>query len=564
MRTESLRRAAPHPDTGLDRSWRVQPQPGETLTWDGFYTGPEFIAEDELERLCRRLLGASLAELPALGAAGLGPPRADGAPAPRVLLHSTTPDLNTLQGDLHALRVGQRALDCTTYKEARAPFLARPGDLAVGRTRPWRQACAAHGVEALDVRELDHYYLSHALLRCAERHVEAPVPEMQSLIARFAAAPDTVAAVYALEVELQVFLLWLRAQAGIERLRTDANPAAIGEAWNRKEVLHPSVDEALALRVAGEATGEAWLRAESERSGLTLALGRRFPVFPGYTLERRGRDAADFARQAVDAARLLRTRHGLRLGCLKPSESGDGARITLGVPLEDEARLAELARAGWANGDAYLLEAHVRYAEVEVEGERLLLTPSAHVRARALAPGLTLQFMKGTSWKGNVYLEHTSASGLGLSGERYAELRRTMEGLVEAFRSADQELVTAGVDLGVGALDGPTWGAQPLVGVQDLNISFTGAECLRAYMDRNPDVGGAVTRVVRPAPGVDMSALSRALGELAPSDARPVVVASVPDRWGMFAVCGADPRHAVAEALRCQRALLDRGLLIPF
>ena len=575
IRAQSFERSERHPSTGLGRRWLVETADGSQIEWDGFCTGPVALTTTEIADLCQRLLGVSIADIPALSANLLGSPSTDGVRAPRVFLHSTTPDLNSLAGDLSAVRHGRRSLDFTTYKETRAPYLARPGDLAVGRTRPWRENCRVLDVSALALPDVEHYYMSHALLSLAGRHLDAPVAEMTALIQRFADAPDTVASVYALETELQIFLLWVRAQAGIDVLRTDANPTSVAQAWNRKDVLHPSVAAAEALAPPTDADGPAWLAVESAASPLHRRLGHAAPLFPGYTVERRDREQADFVQQVLRAAQLLRTRHGLSLGCLKPSESGDGARIALGIDLADQQRLTALAEEAWSHGDPYLLEAHVDYvrSELRVDGdgaeaitERLLATPSAHVRAGRLAPGLTLQFMAGSSWKGNIYIDERNASTLGLAPEHYAQARRAIEELDAGFRAAGEGLTTAGVDLGIGRLGGPAWGERVLIGVQDLNVSFTGAECLRAYMDRfaaGDELPCAASRVVRPHPGTDLDQLTRALRERAPADANAQVVAAVPDRWGMIAMSGATPDEAARRVMACQQALIADGVLLP-
>lgn len=550
-----------HPATGLEEYWTVRAA-DEALVWDGFCTGPSVLEPAAVEGLCRRLLGISPAELPAASAAGLAPPA--NPASPRVFLHSDTPELRGFEGDLDAVRSGRRPLDFTAYKEARSPYLARPGDLAVGRIRPWRDNCVAAGVPMLPVPDLGHYYLSHALLVLAERHLRAPVPAITALIRRFAEAPDTVAALYAFEPEIQIVLLWLRAQAGLDVLRTDANPPDVAAAWNRKDVLHPTVDVALDMPPPADADGPAWLAREAARSGLGQALGAATPVFPGYTIPRAGVERGRFVRQVLRAGELLRARHGLDRGCLKPSEAGDGARITLDIPLADTARLTALAEQAWGNGDAYLLEPHVRYLGSTLGGEPIAATPSAHIRAGALAPGMTLQFTRGTSWKGNIYIDADSAPGVGLDRAVYREARAAVEALTAAFAAAGQGLVTAGYDVGIGRLGGPVWGERVLLGMQDLNVSFTGAECLRAYMDRHADGPcPAASRVVRPAPHATVPVLAKALSALAPTACEADVVAAVPDRWGMIALRGADARDAAERVLNLRDALLDRGLLLP-
>jgi hypothetical protein len=62
---------------------------------------------------------------------------------PRLMVHSTTPYASSFETDLTAMVEGRPLLDLTTYVETRGLYLARSGDLVVGRTQPWRLAESA-------------------------------------------------------------------------------------------------------------------------------------------------------------------------------------------------------------------------------------------------------------------------------------------------------------------------------------------------------------------------------------------------------------------------------------
>ncbi|NEE17736.1 hypothetical protein G3M58_66160, partial [Streptomyces sp. SID7499] len=83
-----------------------------------------------------------------------------GSTAPSLLLHTTTPLLKAFDGDLAALLSGREPHDVTTYVEARSVYLGTPDDLTLGRTAPWAEAAALRGVPAVDIGDLDHYYLT--------------------------------------------------------------------------------------------------------------------------------------------------------------------------------------------------------------------------------------------------------------------------------------------------------------------------------------------------------------------------------------------------------------------
>jgi hypothetical protein len=179
-------------------------------------------------------------------------------------------------------------------------------------------------------------------------------------------------------------------------------------------MLHPTVEAALSLesQLAGQ-PGPVILEYEHRASEAFKALQVPIPVLPGYAVTWQ-EDRGDFVRDLLRAGALLRDRHGLSRACLKPSDGGNGGRIVPNIELVDTRRVEELATAAWKLGGDQVLEAHVTYFEREVGGERVLTTPSAHVRSGTLLDGLTLQFMRGTSWKGNIYVSAADWENLGL------------------------------------------------------------------------------------------------------------------------------------------------------
>ena len=145
----------------------------------------------------------------------------------------------------------------------------------------------------------------------------------------------------------------------------------------------------------------------------------------------------------------------------------------------------------------------MHYGRVEVAGQTLPTALSGHIRGGEVAPGATMQFMEGTSWKGNVYLDHSTLAPFGVSDVHYEHVRHFMRDFSAAFDRRGGGMVLAGIDFGIGTVGG-RFGDQPLLGVQDLNISFTGAECLRAFLERaqREDPSGksayGVVRIVKP------------------------------------------------------------------
>ena len=365
----------PDPLTGSRYQWVVDTGTGE-IPWRG-YTGPLRIGEEEFQQLCRALLGIEPEHLEAAARSGLRSVEATPQHI-RLMLHSTTPNIKAFETDLASLSAGRIPLDLTTYTEARSLYLAHPKDVAVGRTLPWKDVAQSMPIEMLDLGTTDYYYLSHALLRTAHDTPQHPV--MTRAIALLRHQPETVVSLYSLEPEMQVFLLWLGRQAGLQSINIDANHPQLGEAWNRKALLHPTVEQAQALehRCVDKSPSER-LAIESEAAAATGLLGLTLPVVPGYTLPA-CTDKSQFVSQVQTAAELLVRRHGVHEGCLKPSQGGDGGRIVPGIELMDGDRLRQLAEGAWQVGGDCLLEAHVHYRLIEIDGERVFTSPSSHVR----------------------------------------------------------------------------------------------------------------------------------------------------------------------------------------
>lgn len=573
------RRMLDHPDphTGRAYGWTVE-HGGRRMPWQGLYTGPLTIPRPELGAICQSLLGCGVGELQRYDGL-LQPARGDQARRPALILHSTTPELHTFEGDLHTLLREAPAGNFTTYKEARSVYLARPGDVVVGRTRSWARAVSAleveaKGIEAIILPDVDHYYLSHALLRLAVAHQTTPSEAMARMVACVRATPRLVR-LYAFELEMQIFLLWLARSAGREELAVEANRPALAARWNCKAVLHPTVEVARGLDASLNGQPPAHcLRRESEVCALAEEMGIAVPTVPGYTLVRAERTADDFVAQLRQAAQLLGRRHGLTTGCLKASESGDGARITPGLSLEDGGTLDRLGREAYEHGDDYVLEAHVTYGRVVVAGQELPTALSAHVRGGAVASGATLQFMAGTSWKGNLLLDEASCARLHIAAAHYRRLRRFVEDFHAAFARRDAGLVLAGIDFAVGTVGG-AFGDTALLGVQDLNVSFTGAECLRAFLHKAEQAAAppdgtssvsngtsyGVTRIYRPAAQADHDAFLHLTNAASRDGIFADTIASVPGCWAMVGITGRDPIDALQNLSGLQHSLRAAGLI---
>lgn len=556
---------------GGDPVWSVWLTDGTELTWRDFATGPVVLDDDEITRAARELLGMTTTEVSAAATLELRPFIATGgAFPPAVLMHSATQTTKGFEGDLSDVHLGRMPYDVPGYLEARMVSLGGPGDITVGRTKAWREATEVFGTAAIAISDTDHYYLSHALVMSALAHQRARVPEIDELIAWVAAHPTTVVRLYALDVETQIFLVWLKRQAGLEALAVDANAPAVAHSWNQKTPLHPTVAaaEALAAEVANRDIDEV-LAVEQRESEAYTRLALAIPVLPGYRLVR-GADPESFVAQARAAATLLRERYGITRGCLKPCEAGDGARIVPNLDLDGD-QLAIQAADAHRHGDDYLLEAHVDFLRVTVTGDEFIVAPSGHIRNGHVAPGLTVQLMRGCAWEGNAYFDEASAGQLGLTADQYKTMMDGMQRIRDAFHGDEAKaegcyrgLVTGGVDFAVGTVGG-RFGDRVLVAVIDLNLSSHGAEYMRAFLDevQQRQVHGYVaTRVFRPAVDATLVSTEQALEAAVEAPHHARMVGCVGGSWAMLATTGADTIDATARALRLEDALEAEGLAL--
>ncbi len=537
-------RTSPHPLTGDFYEWAVIVD-GDEVAWQS-YAGPLRFDETDFAIATRKLLSIEPGELPDLVAEHVefaSPSRGQR----RVMVHSTTPYASSFETDLTAMVEGRPVLDLTTYVETRGLYLARSGDLVVGRTQPWRHGTAAEGVERLVLPDADYYYMSQALVRRAVDGGDRD-PVMRHIIDFMRENPSTVVCPYDFEPEFQLFVTWLARITGLGRIRVDANDSRLG-VWNRKRMLHPTVEAALSLGDVDGQPGPVILAREHRASEAFTTLGASIPVLPGYAVSwRENRD--DFSADLHRAAALLRNRYGLTRACLKPSEGCNGGRITPGIDLGDTAPLDELASSAWKLGGDQVLEAHVTYFEREVGGERVLTTPSAHVRSGELLDGLTLQFMRGTSWKGNIFVGPQDWDRLGLDKGVYAALRATMTDLHHRLG-----LLHCGIDFAVGTVGG-VFGDTVVAAVQDINPKVTGALFLREFMARHPEIGaGAATRVLSPNATGSAQRIRELVSQSSTAELPCEEVAVVPGRWAMIATSAATSLTAGVQALTMERTL---------
>ena len=555
------------PTTSLEYQWDLVFDDERRVRWKGFYTGPLTLTTEEIAALCLKLLGIDITELQKVASQELQPTPL-GKNWPALIMHSQTPDVKSFEQDLLDLMNGPTPLDHTTYAEARSAYFARQQDLAIGRTNPWKTAVELEKINAIEIPGIDYYYLSHALLLLAEEHLISTSLEINQILEFLRSNEYTIVRVYNLEKEMQIFLIWLKRLANLENLSIDTNTPDVAQSWNRKSILYPTVRDALALEtILLNHSPRHILEVESRFSLLYKELNLTIPVLPGYTIERSGEDIDSFVQQTIQATRLLKTRYGLERACLKASEAADGARIFAGLDLRDELKIEDLAKDAYQHGDDYLLEAHIEYLQVNVGGQMLKTTPSAHIRWGEVAEGLTLQMTQGTSWKGNIYINEAVGDLFGVSKAHYQIIAETMNDFLCAFQSKNLGLMIAGFDFAIGRIGG-VFEDEVLVAAQDPNVSFNGAECLRIFREKvkehhlwTDDHFYAVTRVIRPTLQGTLPVIRQITDVITDTETYATTIASIPGCWGMIAVANRDPEEVLKKLSSLYDSLIRQNLI---
>ncbi len=546
---------------------------GSVITWKNLSVGALILSDQYLASACQELLGISIENLESLSRKHLIPTSCISAAQlsnTTLVAHSASNTLKFFEKDAIDTQKGNRVDDVAAYIEARSIFLVEKGDISIGRLKDWEVACDEHEVTPLNIGHREYYYLSHALIEMALNYQEGGASSILTwLIDYLKENPNTPVKLYALEHEIQIFLLWLANQARVPQLYVDCNGLDVANNWNKKTPLHPTVIKAKSLQIEEEGSDPYnALLLETELTKLRSDLGVQIPKIPGYIITKDDIGQASLEEQLLIAANLLKTRYGIDKGCLKPTDAGTGVRTVTHLDLDDISSLTGtfLSLHGIAHED-FILEAHVQYSESNIEGHVLPSSPSAHIRLNGVAEGISLQIMDGTCWEGNLYLDASTCEEFGISQSQYDQMHQIMEHFQQAFSVKAQEdtalgLVVAGVDFAIGKLGGK-FGNALVLGVQDLNLRFHGAEFMRILQERvDRKNRHVVTLVIRPTsvgslPNIKKRAreIGSELGDLCEA------LVAIPQRWGMIATSSDTPHNSIRSLNTLVSRLKCEGLI---
>ncbi|MFK7950858.1 MAG: hypothetical protein AB8G11_24980 [Saprospiraceae bacterium] len=532
--------------------WTITAPNGDVILWQGFDCGPLNLSKSEIASYCETLLGIPLEQLSDVASKVLQPIVAPNTIEKSLMLHSTTSDLGAFEGDFAFLQREMKPKNYAGYVETRAIYLGKTADKAVGRMIPWRNGIEHSSLEAIDVANSDYYYLSDYLLTLAATYSEDSKNILAEIIDYLQKNPKTVIRLYVLDAPIQIFLTWLQRVTRLENIYIDANSPEVSNVWNNKNILYPTVQRAAQMDIKDTDSAEDILKKERLENSLYHVLNLNFDTLPGYVIERKSHTFEAFENQLLQAAQLLQNRYGLEKGCLKASEAGDGGRITPNIDLNDTERLKDLAKEAYKYGDDYVLECHFYYANTIIGNEKVDLTPSTHIRSGQVAPGITLQFKRGNSWMGNLFLDKKLAKKVGISNSNYQTIRGTIRDFLQAFEQRNMGLTIAGIDFAIGHIGGK-FGDKKMLAIQDPNISFNGAEFLRVFMEKSKDDVAlfrqqmfALTWVFVPTKNCTYEIIEAVFSKNIQKNNHCKTIGLVPNSWGMIGVSSTNFEDCIA------------------
>ncbi len=543
--------------------WIIKLPNGEEVVWKGFTSGPLNLSKEEIEGLCEKLLGIPLSQLSEVASLVLQPIVAPKSINKSLVLHSTTADLGAFEGDFAFLQRQMKPKNYAGYVETRAVYLGKEDDVAVGRMSSWEKGIEHSVLNAIEVPNLTYYYLSHYLLTIAAVYPNEPNEALEKIITYLKENPQTTIRLYVLDTPIQIFLTWLQRISGLDKIYIDANSPEVSRVWNNKNILYPTVKAAQDIAIAPIDTAKTILKKEQLESLLYKNLGLNLDALPGYVIQRQGKSLDSFEQQLLEAAQLLYIRYGLQKGCLKAGESGDGGRITPNIDLKDTNQLKTLAKEAYKFGDDYVLECHFHYATSLIGKDTVSLTPSAHIRSGQVASGITLQFKRGTSWMGNLYVSEILSEQIGISLAHYHKMQDAIQAFLQAFQQRNLGLTIAGIDFAIGHIGGK-FGGEPMMAIQDPNISFNGAEFLRVFMEKarkqfykENDQIFALTWVFIPTIDCTYKRIEAIFSKNVPFHNYCEIIALVPNSWGMIGVSSSNFEDCILQWEVLKKQMID-------
>jgi hypothetical protein len=533
------------------------------VTWQGLYTGPLVLEEGYLDSICHSLLGVSSIDLAKQVQKKLLPTSYEGKQS--LFLHSPSFTSGFFEKDVEKLQEQNHPFDFASCIETRALSLAKVGDLAVGRTHPWKIAADVYGVEKIDVETVEHYYLSHSLLLLALNYTEGYEGScLFQIIRAVRLNPKIVVRLYSCDYEMQIFLLWLCKIAGVNQLAIEGNGVEVSNHWNAKAPLYPKVLDALSLNISTRDPFQI-LELETKSTDFYSILGLKLPRLPGYVIEVEA-EVSPYEQLEI-AAKLLQNRYGLTHGCLKASKGASGSRIVPNLKLSDTENLKQVLRSLLnLSKENFILEVFFNYKEVVCGDYSFAVSPSAHIRRDNVAPGLTLQLMDKTTWEGNLLVSANHCEDFGISITNYHMIQSIMESFKKAFdkKTTDDfsyKLVIGGLDFAIGTIGG-LFGSDTFLAVQDLNLRFNGCEFMRNAQEvATEEQPFVVTKLVKPTKNTNLSSFKKLLFKLKENGYYCDIMAAIPEKWGLLVVFGKSPRDCLSNLYEVINYLETKGYI---
>lgn len=482
--------------------------------------------------------------------------------------------------DVRCARVGDTALISTEAGLSMAKITQKAGiiDLANETIATKNNGQAIKGA--------DIYYKSDALILLILSNPESET--IQKLLKELKEEP--LVHPYNLDEETQIAILWLTKKAGLDHLDVNANSPEVAVELTRKGHRYPTVEGAATLCECDNP--HKMQKLEWELSQAAQEINFHPDSMPGYVIHR-GKNKEDFSQKIQTGCELMSRRYELNDLWIKPDRGTDGGSQFSLSPNKKcyDAKIKKM----WENKEvsAWVLEPKIKYFSISLpfKGgiEKLETALSVHVIRGRVRDTISLQFVHGTAWGGNIVCDQKTwtefLSMLDKNDDRvdpslFSELEsgyklaiNKMKEYVMAVNKSEKykdQQVRGGWDVAIGTLGGK-FGDQPMMIWLDNNARANGCETAYACYDQaniQSDNKAVVTKNITPK--INFRNFSICLpGAISKTNAvydtnispEQVELIAVSAGWGQIAMIGTNTMKNIENIILLEKVLADMNMI---
>ena len=249
--------------------------------------------------------------------------------------------------------------------------------------------------------------------------------------------------------------------------------------------------------------------------------------------------------------------HNLIIHLLEEGKvSVDQIRAKLRDLIKDEYVWVHHATECFKDRKGMVIEAHVNYKKVQINGVNFECTFSVHGVAGQTTETIAVQLKQGKEWRGNLIVTKEEAIDLGiLSEEQFNKM-------ITAHKEKHAYLLTQGItrygdDYGVGEIE-TTTGTKPVVCIQDINNRTTGCHPTRKLEQKYP-TQQAASKLMSPIKPIELSILQNLIQTQFPELGYEVIVNGTGAL--MIGVLGSSATDALKNLLDLQSYLERQNII---